>query len=142
LGVSSTETAYKNAVTSTYEIHRPRHALEALAGLALVAMARDEPEQAMNNIEEILVYLETETPTLGHPLDGTMEPLRIYLTCYHVLNAIQDPRAPTILAEAYNLLQKRAANISDDEFRYCFLNNVAANREIEREYETSGLGEM
>jgi hypothetical protein len=46
------------------------------------------------------------------------------------------------LTDAYNLLQKRAANISDEELRGSYLNNVAANREIVREYEKSGLGGM
>jgi exonuclease VII small subunit len=105
-------------------------------------MARQEFEAALNHIEKILSFMEDEKPALGHPLDGTMEPFRIYLTCYQVLKANQDPRAPTILAEAYNQLQKRAANISDDELRNCFLNNVAANREMVIEYEDSGLGEM
>jgi hypothetical protein len=135
------EAAYHDAVTSAYETQRPRHALEAQAGLAQVAFARDDLKLAMNFIEEILAHLETETPPMGHPLDGTMEPLRIYLTCYQVLKANQDPRASEILSEAYNLLQERVANISDDDLRYCFLNNLAANREIVSEYETSGLGE-
>jgi hypothetical protein len=113
--------------------------MEALAGLAQVAMARDEPE---NYIEQILVYLETETPALGHPLDGTMEPFRIYLTCYQVLIANQDPRAPEILSDAYNLLQKRASNINDDELRDCFLHNVTANREIVSEFERGNIGKM
>lgn len=136
------ETAYQNAVTSAYETHRPRHAMEALAGLAWAAMASQEFEAALNHIEKILSFMEDEKPALGHPLDGTMEPFRIYLTCYQVLKATQDPRAPTILADAFNLLQKHATNISDDELKYCFLDNVAANREIVREYESSGLGEM
>ena len=133
------EIAYQNAVTSANETHRPRHAMEALAGLAQVAMARDGPE---NYIEQILVYLETETPALGHPLDGTMEPFRIYLTCYQVLIANQDPRAPEILSDAYNLLQKRASNINDDELRDCFLHNVTANREIVSEFERGNIGKM
>ena len=57
-----------------------------------------------------------------------------------MLKANDDPRAYAILEDAYNLLQARAANISDEELRYCFLNNVAVNREIVEEYEKSSLG--
>ena len=43
-------------------------------------------------------------PVLMKP---TMEPYRIYLTCFRVLSAIQDPRAGKILADANTLLQER-----------------------------------
>ena len=45
-----------------------------------------------------------------HPaLEGTLEPLRIYLTCYRVLLANRDPRAGEILVGCPHLLQERAA---------------------------------
>ncbi|MEA3439007.1 MAG: hypothetical protein U9R58_01875 [Chloroflexota bacterium] len=80
-------------------------------------------------MEEILTHLETAS------LDGTLEPYRIYLTCYQVLSANQDPRANEILANAYALLQERAENIADDSISRSFLENVAVNREIIKEYE-------
>ena len=88
------------------------------------------------------MYLENEVPSMGHPLDGTKEPFLILLTCFQVLRANNDPRAKTIMADAYDLLQKRAANISDEHLRFCFLNNVAANREIVEEYEKNRLGAL
>jgi len=81
------------------------------------------------------MYLENEIPSMGHPLDGTKEPFRILLTCYQVLKDNSEPRSEVILTDAYNLLQTRAANISDEELRHCFLTNVAANREIVEAYE-------
>jgi len=72
-----------------------------------------------------LSYLET------HPtLDGTIEPLRVYLTCYRVLRANEDPRAGEVLSAAHRLLQERAARIDDEQLRRSFLENVAAHREI------------
>ena len=59
-----------------------------------------------------------------------------------MLKANNDPRADTILTEAYNLLQARAAKIKVDEMLGSCLNNVAANREIVEEYEKSGLGRL
>jgi hypothetical protein len=56
--------------------------------------------------------------------------LRIYLTCYRVLQANADPRAEEILCTAHNLLQERAAKIDDEELRRSYLENVAAHREI------------
>ena len=122
-------------------MRRERHVLEAQTGLARVYMARGEIEQALIQVEEILAYMEENTPPKGssHPLDGTEEPFRIYLTCYQVLKANNDPRASTILTDAYNLLQTRATNISDEHLRQCFSNNVAANKEIVEEYEKGGF---
>jgi hypothetical protein len=71
-----------------------------------------------------------ETGTLGGPL----EPFRAHLTCYHVLGAGDDPRARGILEQAHRLLQERAAKISDAEERRSFLENVAAHREIVKEW--------
>jgi predicted ATPase len=133
------EDVYRQVVSLGYETNRPRQAIEALAGLARVSMARGDTEQALNHVEEILTYLETETPSMGHPLDGTIEPMRIYLTCYQVLKANKDNRNHDILDKAHNLLQKRAANISDEELRHSFLHNVAANREVVSEFEKSSL---
>jgi len=64
------------------------------------------------------------------------------LTCYHALKANNDSLATTILADAYSLLQARAANISDEYLRDYFLNNVAVNREIVEEYEKNRLGAL
>jgi ribosomal protein S20 len=130
------EAIYNQAVTLGFETQLPRTTLDALAGLARIFMARSAMQNALIKVEEILIYLETEAPKVGHPLDGTKEPFNIYLTCYQVLNAIQDPRAPKILSEAYTLLKTRADKISDEQLRHSFLNNVAANRDIVREYQS------
>jgi tetratricopeptide (TPR) repeat protein len=103
--------------------------MEPLAGLAHIALARDDLDQAQELVGEILAYLETGT------LDGTEQPFRVYLTCYHVLSANQDPRAPGVLIEAYNLLNARAATIGDEDLRRSYLGNVAIHQEIVREYE-------
>jgi hypothetical protein len=66
--------------------------VEPLAGLTRVALAQKDRAQALAYVQEILIYLES------HPtLDGTREPLRIFLTCYRVLRASNDPRAENVL---------------------------------------------
>jgi hypothetical protein len=50
--------------------------------------------EAQAHVEEILTALE------AHTLDGTDEPLRVYLTCVQVLAAHDDPRAPAALEAA------------------------------------------
>ena len=136
------EDIYKQAVTLGYDTQLQRTTLDALAGLARVSMTGGSVHQALTHLDEILTYLESEAPKVGHPLDGTKEPFHIFYSCYQVLKANDDPRADAILTDAYNLLQTRAANISDEELRDCFLNNVAVNREIVEEYEKNRLGAL
>jgi class 3 adenylate cyclase/tetratricopeptide (TPR) repeat protein len=136
------EKDFREAVMLGMKTYRPRQAMEALAGWAQVSVARGNMNLAFSQVEKILTFLETERPSTGNPFDGTMEPFRIYLTCYRVLKAYSDPRANTILAEAYKLLQTRAANINDEHLRDCFLNTVAVNREIVEEYEKNRLGAL
>jgi predicted ATPase/class 3 adenylate cyclase len=137
--LAEAEDVYHQAMVLGYETNRPRQSIDALAGLARVSMARGDTEQALHQVEQILTYLDTETPSKGHPLDGTIEPVRIYLTCYQVLKANKDNRAHDILDEAHNLLQKRAATISDKELRHSFLHNVPAHCEIVAEFARSQL---
>ena len=120
--------SYQQALALRRELGQHNLAIESLAGLARVSLAQGDLEQAQAQVEKILAFLETET------LDGTEEPFRVYLTCYRVLCANQDPRAKTILNTAHCLLQEQAAKISDEETRCSFLENVAAHREIVNEW--------
>ena len=116
----------------------PRYAVEALAGLARVCLAQGNLPQAQTYVEEILSYLE------GHTLGNIWlleECMRLYLTYYTVLLANEDRRAQDILAEAYNLLQERAAKISDEGERRSYLENVVVNRELVSEYTGSGIAQ-
>ena len=106
------------------ELGQSHRAMESLASLARVFLAQDDVSQARAQVEEVLRYLETNT------LDGADEPFHVYLTCYRVLRASQDPHAPAILAAAHDLLLEWAARIGDDEQRRSFLEDVAVHREI------------
>jgi hypothetical protein len=100
--------AYRQGLTLRRERGQHHLTVEPLAGLARVALAGGEPAGALAHVGEILDYVE------DHPaLEGTLEPLRIYLTCYRVLQANGDPRASEVLDAAYRLLQERAATIED-----------------------------
>ena len=79
-------------------------------------------------MEGILDHLEHGT------LEGTEEPIRVYLTCYRVLAANRDPRAKELLRFAYGLLQKRAAKIGDEAQRRLYLEDVPAHRALVQEY--------
>ncbi|MFQ5344187.1 MAG: tetratricopeptide repeat protein, partial [Anaerolineae bacterium] len=126
-------TAYRGAVALQRELGRLNQAMEPLAGLARVALAQGDIQQAQAHVQEILSHLEA-----GGTLDGTIDPFQVYLTCYRVLRADGDPRAQEVLTTAYNLLQERAAKIGDEDLRRSFLENVASHREIVREAANGG----
>jgi adenylate cyclase len=115
---------YQNALESRRDLGQLQLALPPRAGLARVRLAQGDLAQALHQTEEILNRLETG------PVIGTPQPLEIYLTCYHVLEAHDDPRARDILKTAYHTLQDRASKLNEDQMRHSFLNNVAVHREI------------
>ncbi len=124
--------AYRKAVALFHECGSHHMVMEALAGLARVDLARQDLPQACVWVEEILKWLE------AHSLDGTEEPGRVFLTCYQVLWASEDPRAELLLEQGYRFLQERAHKIDDPAVRRGFWENVAAHREMQREWSARG----
>ena len=67
-----------------------------------------------------------------------LEPFQVYLTCYRILQANHDHRAPQILATAHQLLQERVAKISAEELRRSFLEKLVSHQEIVSEFANEG----
>jgi tetratricopeptide (TPR) repeat protein len=124
-GLEEAIAAYTEALTIRRALSQQNLAMGALAGLSRTALARGDLAAAVRHVREILAYLGE-----GGTLDGTWEPLRIYLTCFQVLNRVEDPGAGAILQAAYDLLQDRAAKIRDEADRRSYLENVPWHREI------------
>ena len=120
---------YRQAVALRHELGEHFLAMESLAGLARVSLAEGKLAEAQACVNEILAYLQAGS------LDGTDEPLRVYLTCYHVLKAQRDPRAEEVLTTAHDLLQQWANRIADEDRRRSLLKNVRAHRQIIDEYQ-------
>jgi DNA-binding SARP family transcriptional activator/predicted ATPase len=120
--------AYEQSVALRREMGLVNAVLEPQAGLARVHLAGGDLVQALDLVEGILSHLESRT------LEGTEQPLLVYLTSYRVLQAVEDLRAGTILAEGHQLLREIAAKITDEELRRSFLENVATHRELVAEY--------
>ena len=119
---------YEGSMTLRREMGLVNASVEPQAGLARVCLAGGKLAPALGYVEEILSHLESGT------LEGTEQPLLVYLTCYRVLRAAADPRAEVVLEEGYRLLQEIAGKITDPELRSSFLENVAAHREVVAEY--------
>jgi tetratricopeptide (TPR) repeat protein len=122
--------AYSRAWELRKNLKQSHGAMEARAGLANVASAQEDWEQASAYVEAILPYV------MSHPtLDGVTEPCLIYWTCYRILNAVQDTRAPEVLAIAYHHLQTKAAKIENTALRRSFLEDVVVRRYLIEAYQ-------
>jgi predicted ATPase/DNA-binding SARP family transcriptional activator len=123
--------SYQRALELMRAIGWHDDATQALAGLARAALECGDHEQALAQVEHILLHLKTSD------LGGIDEPYRVYLTCYHVLQAHHDSRARSILLKAYDLLQAQARAISDEGLRRSFLENVPVHRDLVSAYDLS-----
>ncbi len=98
---------------------------EPAAGSARTALFLGEESLARETVERVLSFIQKDAS-----LEGTDQPIRVYLNCYLVLTALNDPRAGNILAQGCELLNTRAAGIADAAAREMFLEGVSFHREI------------
>jgi class 3 adenylate cyclase/tetratricopeptide (TPR) repeat protein len=117
--------AYERSLRLRRELGQEHFAMGILAGMARLALAREELAVAKSLADEIVSYLDG-----GGSLVGTWEPLRIRWTCYKVYDHVQDGRAGELLMTASRELQQMAEFIPDDESRQKFLENISWNRNI------------
>lgn len=118
--------AFQQAVTFHQQMQQDNRRMEPLAGLAQVALLQGDMPQAQRLGEEILTHLQT------HTLDRTEETLRVYLTCYRILDAQNGSRAQDLLCAAYDQLQKRAATIEDLEAQRLFWEAIPDHQWVRR----------
>jgi len=115
---------YLQALALYQELNQTHLQSEPLAGLAQVALKRGADQQALSYVEEILPSLETT------PLVGPDQPVLVYLICFQVLEACNDPRAHQILMRAHEFLQSRQVLIADEVTRKTYFENIAVHRTI------------
>ena len=115
---------YRESVEIYHEIGRTTMPPEPIAGLARLALARDSVVEAMHLISDVIAHFDA-----GGTVEGTEDPLWIYLTCHQVLAAAGSPRAAEFLASAHQMLMQRAEPLALAE-RETFLGNVPSHRAI------------
>ena len=96
----------------------------AWVDLAHLSLACGEITEAYTYVNQILVWLESRPPRWLYDLVG------LYLLCYQVLTAQQDPRALAVLEHGYCLLQSRATTLHDLAKRHSYRHNIPANRNL------------
>lgn len=122
--------AYQKAINIRNDLGQEHLKMESLAGLAQLELKRNKLSQARMNVQRILEFLENNT------LDGVDDRFQIFLTCYQVLDAANDPRARNFLSDAYQLLKTQAGKIADDAHRESFMVNRSSNRKLTQIYQS------
>ena len=113
--------SYRKAFEIRQELNQHSLAAEVQAGLARLSLATNDLELAKTHIDTLLTYLETGN------LKGTLEPLRVYVTCVQILQYLQDERATEILDRAYLILHQQAFRIQEQELKEKFFASLYAN---------------
>ncbi|MEO8937679.1 MAG: adenylate/guanylate cyclase domain-containing protein [Burkholderiaceae bacterium] len=116
--------SYQEALGLYRQIGREMMAIECLVGLARVAVAAGQPDEAFACIRDVTAYLEG-----GGAVDGTEDPIGIYLACHEVLHAVGLGGGEAYLRDGHAHLMKRAEPLAPDE-RDGFLRRVPSHRAL------------
>ncbi len=117
--------AYQVALDIRLELGQALLATEPTAGLARSLLEQGDGVSASQLIQTLLPIMEAHKG-----LDGTDDPIRVYLACYLVLKANKNSAAENTLKEAHDLLLSKAENISDLKTRKSFLEGIPHHQEI------------
>jgi hypothetical protein len=117
--------AFEQALNLRRELKQPTLATEPMAGLIQVALRMEDALLVSQLLEELMGYLSD-----GGTLDGTEEPLRVYLACYRALERLGDPRSTSVLETAIQLLEAQVSKINDEQSRRMYIENVPWRREL------------
>ncbi len=98
---------------------------DAQAGLARVALARDEPDAAMRALDGVWERLARTDA-----LDGSESRQLVRLTAYRALVRVGDGRALAVLEAACADLRSQADKISDPSLRTSYLEGVPEHRDL------------
>ncbi|MFK7805521.1 MAG: BTAD domain-containing putative transcriptional regulator, partial [Anaerolineae bacterium] len=104
------------------------HVVEAQVALASLKLANGKPQEAYAQLEDVLSEITEEA------LSQADDILRLFLSTYRILNAVQHEQARPILETAHTHLQKLAEQIENGEHRRYFMENVSIHRQIMAKY--------
>ena len=98
--------------------------MEPLAGLAIIALERNDNTTANAHAESIYAALQHRRP------GGIVEYIKLLLVCFDIFKHANDPRVPQIVQLGVEILHERASKISKPSQRRSFLRRVASHRRM------------
>ncbi len=123
------KTAFQQSLTLREQMDQTFKATESMSGLAKIALIENKPLESLEWVDKILDF------TRQHSIDGTDDPVQIYLRCYQTLIVNQDPRTDEVLRKAHTILMNRTKSIKDVRLRKFFLEKLVVNCEVLKAFE-------
>jgi len=130
LEVALAKECFQRALQIRQKIGEEGTALDSIAGIAYAQWQEGDLAAALSSILSILEQLEEDGT------DGLEAPVQIYLICYQILQDVAEIQpsyarsAQSTLDTAYQLVQERAALITDTTLQQLFLEAVPANATV------------
>lgn len=121
--IAEADRVYWEALTLWDEFGLTNWMAETRAGLARAQLSQQKINTALTLVDEILVAIAADPE-----LNGVEGPIRIYLTCYQVLQATGDQRAADVLEQGYQQLQQLLSNVVDETLRESMQQNIVAHK--------------
>jgi class 3 adenylate cyclase/predicted ATPase len=119
------DTGFERARDGLMALDQPHLAIEAVAGLVRVALARGDAVAAVALAETVFAHWQAQ----GH-FNGCERPLVICLACHDVLAAAGDARSEAVLRYAWDELCVQANRLGAGLPRDTFLDAHAAHRRL------------
>jgi tetratricopeptide (TPR) repeat protein len=97
---------------------------EIVGAQAELFLVLGKSERALACVEELVG---------GNPpllIEQALDPSSLYMTCYMVLDAVNEPWAEQMLVRGRRLLSEHAGLIAEDELRRAFCENIAHHRSL------------
>ena len=116
--------SFRQALGIRQDLGETKEAIESLAALGRTSLDLGDLEQAVECVEAVLAYIEEHGP------EGFGRPVAIFLGCWQVLEAAQDPRAAQIMRRGCDVLQEVASKIEDEAARQSYLERVPENQAL------------
>lgn len=123
---AAARTAYEAAYALSQQTNILAEWLPVQTQLATLALAQGDRTAALTTLEPLLANFADAHFTVAQRAQ------ELLLLAYQILHANDDPRAPTVLHQAWALVQEQLAKIDDPRLRNTFLTNVPVNREVAR----------
>jgi tetratricopeptide (TPR) repeat protein len=122
--------AYTAGLALRREVGLPALEIDAISGLARVASAQGDHQQAVTHADEVLDWLENKG------IEGVGDPLLAYKGAYRALLAAGEiERGEAALGEAYQLMMKFASSIADQDRRRAYLHDIEPSKTVWRDYQ-------
>lgn len=119
--------AHQEALFIRNNIGQDACAIDNVSGLARASLKQENLVEAERFADQALEWIHV------NGTDGIEYPLRVLLSCADVYSAVDErEKAATAVSLAADLLEKRAARISDEAARRSYLENVPLHQELRK----------